>query len=218
MLKPDVEPGLSRPRSAGAQLPAFFQRPDRLADRHVDDADRHQLAGVPADRFGGAAGRGRVSPARSRPSFWVRLPASGWTGGTAIARSIMHAGAVDDPVVRAGGAGAERHVEDMGDRRCWRCFRASINAFDMPARQSFVIQMVDHREDLGNAIALNSSMVNSAQPGGTGDRGGGDRGSGRRLLLSDRRHQLHRGDHFAAVDADHRPAGAPAAAQGDASS
>ena len=29
-----------------------------------------------------------------------------------------------------------------------------INAFDMPARQSFVIQMVDPREDLPNAIAL----------------------------------------------------------------
>src|SRR5438874_3365445 len=37
-----------------------------------------------------------------------------------------------------------------------------INAFDMPARQSFVIQMVDKREDIGNAIALNGSMVNSA--------------------------------------------------------
>jgi MFS family permease len=38
-----------------------------------------------------------------------------------------------------------------------------ISAFDMPARQSFVIQMVEHREDLGNAIALNSSMVNAAR-------------------------------------------------------
>ena len=38
-----------------------------------------------------------------------------------------------------------------------------INAFDMPARQSFVIDMIDKREDLGNAIALNSSMVNSAR-------------------------------------------------------
>ncbi|HUI79142.1 MAG TPA: MFS transporter, partial [Bryobacteraceae bacterium] len=35
-----------------------------------------------------------------------------------------------------------------------------INTFDMPARQAFVIQMVGKREDLGNAIALNSSMVN----------------------------------------------------------
>jgi MFS family permease len=38
-----------------------------------------------------------------------------------------------------------------------------INAFDMPARQSFVIEMVERREDLGNAIALNSSMVNAAR-------------------------------------------------------
>jgi MFS family permease len=38
-----------------------------------------------------------------------------------------------------------------------------INAFDVPARQSLVIHMVDKREDLGNAIALNSSMVNGAR-------------------------------------------------------
>ncbi len=35
------------------------------------------------------------------------------------------------------------------------------NAFDAPARQSFVVEMVD-REDLSNAIALNSTMFNSA--------------------------------------------------------
>ena len=33
-----------------------------------------------------------------------------------------------------------------------------INAFDMPARQSLVYYMVDDEKDLGNAIALNSSM------------------------------------------------------------
>jgi MFS family permease len=38
-----------------------------------------------------------------------------------------------------------------------------INAFDMPARQAFVIQMIEERADLGNAIALNSSMVNGAK-------------------------------------------------------
>jgi MFS family permease len=38
-----------------------------------------------------------------------------------------------------------------------------INAFDMPARQAFVIQMVEDRADLANAIALNSSMVNMAR-------------------------------------------------------
>ena len=38
-----------------------------------------------------------------------------------------------------------------------------INAFDMPGRQSFLMQMVEDRADLGNAIALNSSMVNVAR-------------------------------------------------------
>lgn len=38
-----------------------------------------------------------------------------------------------------------------------------VNAFDIPTRQSFVIHMVEDKRDLGNAIALNSSMVNSAR-------------------------------------------------------
>jgi len=38
-----------------------------------------------------------------------------------------------------------------------------INAFDMPGRQSFLVQMVEDKQDLGNAIALNSSMVNGAR-------------------------------------------------------
>jgi MFS family permease len=41
-------------------------------------------------------------------------------------------------------------------------FQGLINAFDVPARQSFLIQMVGGRADLGNAIALNSTMVNGA--------------------------------------------------------
>jgi len=38
-----------------------------------------------------------------------------------------------------------------------------INAFDIPARQAFVVEMVEKKEDLGNAIALNSSMVDGAR-------------------------------------------------------
>ena len=41
--------------------------------------------------------------------------------------------------------------------------QAVINGFDMPARQSFLSQMIDDRADLPNAIALNSSMVNGAR-------------------------------------------------------
>ncbi|MGB2625278.1 MAG: MFS transporter [Candidatus Acidiferrum sp.] len=38
-----------------------------------------------------------------------------------------------------------------------------INGFDMPARQSFLVQMVEDRNDLSNAIAINSSMANGAR-------------------------------------------------------
>lgn len=42
-------------------------------------------------------------------------------------------------------------------------FQGVINAFDTPARQAFVVQMVEDRADLPNAIALNSSMVNASR-------------------------------------------------------
>jgi MFS family permease len=38
-----------------------------------------------------------------------------------------------------------------------------INAFDMPARQALLVEMVARREDLPNAIALNSSLVNGSR-------------------------------------------------------
>ncbi len=56
----------------------------------------------------------------------------------------------------------------LGQVAVWHIFLLSlslgvINAFDMPARQSFVVDMVEGKEDLPNAIALNSMMVNSAR-------------------------------------------------------
>jgi MFS family permease len=42
-------------------------------------------------------------------------------------------------------------------------FQGMINAFDIPGRQAFVVEMVTDRQDLANAIALNSTMVHSAR-------------------------------------------------------
>ncbi len=42
-------------------------------------------------------------------------------------------------------------------------FLGIINSLDVPARQSFVVDMVEKKEDLGNAIALNSFMFNFAR-------------------------------------------------------
>ena len=38
-----------------------------------------------------------------------------------------------------------------------------INAFDMPGRHAFMIEMIEDKTDLSNAIALNSFMVNTAR-------------------------------------------------------
>ncbi|MFA6378886.1 MAG: MFS transporter [Candidatus Omnitrophota bacterium] len=42
-------------------------------------------------------------------------------------------------------------------------FLGIVNGFDMSIRQAFTIEMVDNKEDLSNAIALNSSIVNLAR-------------------------------------------------------
>lgn len=42
-------------------------------------------------------------------------------------------------------------------------FQGLINAVDAPARQAFVTEMVEKKENLGNAIALNSSIFNGAR-------------------------------------------------------
>jgi MFS family permease len=42
-------------------------------------------------------------------------------------------------------------------------FLGLVNSFDIPVRQAFTVEMIEEREYLGNAIALNSSMVNAAR-------------------------------------------------------
>src|ERR1044072_209068 len=54
-----------------------------------------------------------------------------------------------------------------GHVRVWHVFTLAaalgvVNAFDVAARQSFVVEMVG-KDDLVNAIALNSSIVNAAR-------------------------------------------------------
>jgi MFS family permease len=51
----------------------------------------------------------------------------------------------------------------MGQLIVLSLFQGLINAFDMPARQAFLTEIVTRREDLPNAIALNSSLVNGAR-------------------------------------------------------
>ncbi len=54
------------------------------------------------------------------------------------------------------------HVITVWEIMLLATFGGVVNAFDIPARQAFVVDMVS-RQDLVNAIALNSSMFNGAR-------------------------------------------------------
>jgi MFS family permease len=54
----------------------------------------------------------------------------------------------------------------VGEILVLQVFQGVINAFDTPARQAFVVTMIEDRADLPNAIALNSSMVNASRIAG----------------------------------------------------
>ena len=55
------------------------------------------------------------------------------------------------------------HVINLWEIIALSAMQGVINAFDMPGRQSFLVQMVEERSDLSNAIAINSSMANGAR-------------------------------------------------------
>jgi MFS family permease len=55
------------------------------------------------------------------------------------------------------------HWITIGEVLALSAMQGVINAFDMPGRQSFMVKMVEDRADLSNAIAINSSMVNTAR-------------------------------------------------------
>jgi MFS family permease len=58
------------------------------------------------------------------------------------------------------------HVARMWELIALTVAQGVINAFDMPARQAFLVEMVDEREDLANAIALNSLLANGGRLAG----------------------------------------------------
>ncbi len=86
---------------------------------------------------------------------WVeRLPRRAlltWTQAAAAAQSLALA------------ALTLAHVITLREIVALAALQGVINAFDMPARQSFLVQMVNDRRDLSNAIAFNSLMANGAR-------------------------------------------------------
>ena len=90
-----------------------------------------------------------------------------------------------------------RHRSPCTGSWCWPRFYGILTAFEVPIRQAFLVEMVG-REDLMNAIALNSSVFNLTRIVGPAIAGGLIATVGHRRLLLRQRRQLPGGDHRAA--------------------
>lgn len=74
-----------------------------------------------------------------------------WTQAAAAAQSLVLA------------ALTLAHAVTIGEIVALSVLQGLVNAFDLPGRQAFLVQMVEDRADLASAIAINSSMANGAR-------------------------------------------------------
>ncbi len=82
---------------------------------------------------------------------WERKRLLIWTQSLSMLQALILAGLV------LAGAVQTWHIIALS------LFIGIVNAFDIPVRQSFVVQMVERKEDFSNAIALNSAIFNGAR-------------------------------------------------------
>lgn len=82
---------------------------------------------------------------------WNRYRVIIWTQVLSMIQALLLAGLVFSGMV------AVWHIAVLN------AFLGIINSFDMPARQAFISQIVEDKNDLANAIALNSAMFNGAR-------------------------------------------------------
>ena len=112
---------------------------------------------------GSAALLGVVGFASQIPAFVLGPVAGVWVDRWNRHRTVVWTQALSMIQSFALAALTLAHIITVWEIVALALMQGLINAIEMPARQSFMIQMVDRREDLGNAIALNSSMVNGAR-------------------------------------------------------
>lgn len=82
---------------------------------------------------------------------WNRYRTIIWTQFFSMVQALILAGLVFSGLV------AVWHIVVLNT------FLGIVNSFDMPARQAFITQIVEDKDDLANAIALNSAMFNGAR-------------------------------------------------------
>jgi len=117
------------------------------------------MAGLSHDWFRASVGRGRLR--QPNPRF-IMAPIGGIVADRLNRQRVVIGTQISSMILASpilAGAHALRIECRCGQIMVLRFRARRVNAFDIPARQAFLIDMVG-REDLMNAIALNSSMFN----------------------------------------------------------
>ena len=149
-----------RARLAASQLPAIFQRTTDLFDRYMD-ADCRQ-SWLVYKMTGSGLLLGSVGFASQIPVF-LFAPLGGMTADRVNRQKIVIATQTASMILALILAALTlTHRVHVTHIFVLASLLGVVNAFDIPGRQSFIVDMVG-KEDLMNAIALNSSMFNGAR-------------------------------------------------------
>ena len=139
----------------------YFRGPRHLVNRHVDAARGDELVGLSVD--GSSLLLGVVNFTGQAPTLLFTPFA-----GVIADRYDRHRLLVVTQVMAMVQAAVIAVLVLTDGMAIWHLvllslFLGIVNAFDTPIRQSLIVEMIESREDLGNAIALNSSMMNGAR-------------------------------------------------------
>ena len=194
-------------RAASPQLSAFLQRATDFAHRHVDAERGAVVAGV--SLTGSSLLLGSVGFASQIPVF-LFAP----LGGIAADRINRHRMVIGTQIASMLLAFILAALTLLHRVQVWHVLVLAallgvVNAFDIPGRQSFLVEMVG-REDLMNAIALNSSMFNGARVIGPAIAGILVAKIGEGWCFFANGGELYRGDHRTADDEGAQPGSRPA--------
>jgi predicted MFS family arabinose efflux permease len=145
---------------AAPQLQALLLRPEHLRDRHLDDPAGDNLAGLSPDPFGAAAWHRQLFRADCFVSAGAicrrlgRAPRPPQAAGLDTSRCRRQSLALAALTWRTSSPSGRSSLSPLaGLDQCLRHAWTPI----------FLVQMVDDRNDLSNAIAINSSMANGAR-------------------------------------------------------
>ena len=144
------------------KLSPVFCRTRDLTHWQLDDASRYYLAGLSFERFTLDARRSRIYQSNPHINF------------TAFCRSFnrslepppsarCHSNFGNDSILNPSIFGTHRNRINIWQIVILSLCQGAINAFDAPARQAFVPEIVEKKEDLAQAIAINASMFNGAR-------------------------------------------------------